>query len=120
MYINFLLDVQSLLLMHFLCKIGFQANEAVTSLKMVEKGFKREDLAVAVLIDFPFQMIGGWYAAKWSRGPTPLKPWIIAYWPRLLFCLVATLTVYWFPEPPISGAFFAFLIFSTVAGSLAS
>ncbi|KAI5832121.1 hypothetical protein K523DRAFT_268445 [Schizophyllum commune Tattone D] len=112
--------VQQLIFLHFFAKLGFAANEAATSLKMVEKGFKREDLAVAVLIDFPFQMIGGWYAAKWSRGPTPLKPWIIAYWPRLLFCLVATLTVYWFPEPPISGAFFAFLIFSTVAGSLAS
>ncbi|KAJ7758841.1 hypothetical protein DFH07DRAFT_772418 [Mycena maculata] len=41
-------------------KIGFAANDAATSLKMVEKGLLREDLAVAVLINFPFQIIGGW------------------------------------------------------------
>jgi PAT family acetyl-CoA transporter-like MFS transporter 1 len=35
-----------------LLAIGFQANDAVTSLMMVEKGLGREDLAIAVLIDF--------------------------------------------------------------------
>ncbi|KAJ7726339.1 hypothetical protein DFH07DRAFT_1001752 [Mycena maculata] len=44
-------------------KIGFAANDAATSLKMVEKGLLREDLAVAVLINFPFQIIGGWLKA---------------------------------------------------------
>ena len=45
--------------MHLFAKIGFAANEAATLLKMVEKGLNPEDLAIAVLIDFPFQIIGG-------------------------------------------------------------
>ncbi|KAG6857611.1 hypothetical protein H0H87_010179 [Tephrocybe sp. NHM501043] len=82
--------VQILVLIHLVAKIGFAANEAVTALKMVEKGFKREDLALVVLIDFPFQIMGGWLAAKWSRGDKPLRPWLIAFIPRLFLALVAT------------------------------
>ncbi|GLB36522.1 putative acetyl-coenzyme A transporter 1 [Lyophyllum shimeji] len=112
--------VQILVVVHLVAKIGFAANEAVTSLKMVEKGFKREDLALVVLIDFPFQIMGGWLAAKWSRGDKPLRPWLIAFVPRLLLALVATLIVLWFPKPPISTGFFFFLIVHTVLSSFAS
>jgi PAT family acetyl-CoA transporter-like MFS transporter 1 len=107
-------------MVHLVAKIGFAANEAVTALKMVEKGFKREDLALVVLIDFPFQIMGGWLAAKWSRGDAPLRPWIYAFFPRLCFALIATLIVYWFPAPPISTGFFIFLILHTVISSFAS
>ncbi len=104
-------------MMHFFAKLGFAANDAATSLKMVEKGFKREELAVAVLIDFPFQIVGGWLAARWSRGDRPLRPWVYAFLPRLAFGLMATLIVYWFPTPPISNGFFVFLIIQTVLSS---
>ncbi|KAG7090807.1 hypothetical protein E1B28_009891 [Marasmius oreades] len=112
--------IQSLIIMHCFAKLGFAANEAATSLKMVEKGFKREDLALAVLIDFPFQLFGGYLAARWSRGDRPLQPWVIAFWPRLGFCLLGTLIVYWFPTPPISTSFFVFLISYTVFSSFSS
>lgn len=113
-------DIQLLVIMHLFAKIGFAANDAVTSLKMIEKGFKREDLAAAVLIDFPFQILGGWMTASWSRGDRPLKPWIYAFWPRLVLCLVATLIVYWFPVPPYSFSFFVFIVIHTVFSSFAS
>ncbi|KAJ3923140.1 acetyl-coenzyme A transporter 1-domain-containing protein [Lentinula edodes] len=112
--------VQSLIVIHFFGKLGFAANEAATSLKMVEKGFKREDLAIAVLIDFPFQIIGGYLAASWSRGDRPLRPWIWAFWPRLGFGLMATFIVYYFPKTPISTGFFVFLIVHTVFSSFSS
>ncbi|KZP32438.1 hypothetical protein FIBSPDRAFT_723039 [Athelia psychrophila] len=112
--------VQSLIVIHCFAKLGFQANEAVTSLKMVEKGLGREDLAIAVLIDFPFQIFGGWIAARWSRGDKPLRPWLWAFWPRLGFALVATMIVYWFPAPPISTGFFTFLVIHTVLSSFSS
>ena len=86
---------------------------------MVEKGLGREDLAVAVLIDFPFQMFAGWVAGRWSRGDKPLRPWMIAFWPRLLLALAATLIVFWFPKPPISFGFFVLLIVQTVLSSFA-
>lgn len=112
--------IQLLIVVHFFAKIGFAANEAATGLKMIEKGFKREELAIAVLIDFPFQILGGYLAAKWSRGDRPLRPWVYAFWPRLAFCLLATLIVYYFPEPPISTGFFTFLVVYTVLSSLSS
>jgi len=62
------------ILVLLVAKIGFIANESVTGLKLLEKGFSKEDLALAVLIDFPFQLLVGYYAAKWSNGPEPLKP----------------------------------------------
>ncbi|OJT13218.1 hypothetical protein TRAPUB_10237 [Trametes pubescens] len=111
--------VQTLVIVHLLAKIGWQANDAVTQLKMVEKGLGREDLAVTVLIDFPFQIVGGWLAGKWSRGDKPLRAWIYAFWPRLALTLLFTLMVYWFPTPPISAGFFVLLVTATIAQSFA-
>lgn len=115
-----ILDVQLLIIVHLFAKIGFAANEAATGLKIVEKGLRREDLALAVLIDFPFQIWGGWLAAKWSRGDRPLRPWIYAFWPRLILVMIAVGMIYWFPTPPISSVFFVFIILHTVLSSFAS
>jgi len=112
--------VQSLCLMHFICKIGFQANEAVTQLKMVEKGLKKEDMALSVLIDFPFQLVEGYLAARWSQGDKPLKPWIWAFWGRLSFAVLAMLTIAMFPNPPIPTPFFMYIIIFTIVGGFAS
>ncbi|KAH7929383.1 hypothetical protein BV22DRAFT_1029629 [Leucogyrophana mollusca] len=112
-------NVQGLVMMLIFAKIGFAANDAVTQLKMIEKGLGREDLAIVVLIDFPFQILGGWLAAKWSIGDRPLRPWIWAFWPRLVFAMISTLIVYWFPSH-ISHGFFAYLVLHTVLQSFAS
>lgn len=109
-----LLDVQQLLLVHIVCKIGFQANEAVTSLKLVEKGLGREDLALVVLIDFPCQIIGGYLAARWSAGDKPLRPWLAAFWVRLGFAALWPFIVSRFPTSGISNSYFAFLVAITV------
>lgn len=55
--------VQKIFAVHFVAKIAYQAHETVTSLKLVEKGLAKEDLAVAVLIDFPFQIVAGYVLA---------------------------------------------------------
>ncbi|KAM5534345.1 hypothetical protein V8D89_011938 [Ganoderma adspersum] len=112
--------VQIFLVVHLLAKIGWQASDAVSQLKMVEKGLKREDLAITVLIDFPFEIIGGWLAGKWARGDKPLRAWIYAFWPRLFMTFLITLMVYWFPKPPISTGFFVSLVILTVMQSFSS
>ena len=106
--------------MHLFAKIGWATHEAATSLKMVEKGLGKEDLAVAVLIDFPFQILGGYLAARWSRGEHPLRPWIWAFWPRLMFALIGAIIVSQFPKPPISNAFFVLLVIQTLLGSFSA
>lgn len=69
--------MRQFIFMLLICKLGFIANEAVTGLKLLEKGFSKEDLALSVLIDFPLQLFFGYYAAKWSSGPRPLRPVIL-------------------------------------------
>lgn len=59
-------SIQTLALIHLVGKIAFQCNEGATNLKLLERGFKREDLAVTVLIDVPFEIFFGYYVAKWS------------------------------------------------------
>ncbi|CAG8583490.1 13372_t:CDS:10, partial [Acaulospora colombiana] len=81
-------NIQKIFLVHFVAKIGYMGHEVVTSLKLVEKGLPKEDLAVAVLVDFPFQIIAGWLAGKWSRGEKPLRPWLTAYWFRIMFAFI--------------------------------
>ena len=69
-----LIDMKSFVTILLVAKIGFICNEGVTALKLLEKGFSKEDLALAALLDFPFQIVFGYYAAKWSSGPKPLRP----------------------------------------------
>ena len=112
--------VQTFILIHFVAKIGFQASEAVTGLKLVEKGFGKEDLALAVLIDFPFQLIFGYLAARWSKGDRALQPWVVAFFFRIGFALLSMAIVHGMPKAPIGAGYFFVVIASTVAGSFAS
>ncbi|WWD16354.1 hypothetical protein CI109_100780 [Kwoniella shandongensis] len=134
-------NIQSFLLVHLVCKIGFQVNDAVTSLKLLEKGLSKEDLAIAVLIDFPAQMAIGWLAAKWARpvstptsgsskrpltGPASgevtgvLKPWLYAFWARLAMAAIAALVVKGFPSGGVGNGYFALVIMTTLLSSLTS
>ncbi|KAF8609359.1 MFS general substrate transporter [Ceratobasidium sp. AG-I] len=114
--------VQTICIIHLVSKIGFQANDAVTSLKLVEKGLSKEDLALAVLIDFPVQIVGGWYAASWSRGARPLRPWLWAFWVRLSFAVLAMAVVRFFPTEakPVPTSYFWGIVVFTVLSSFSS
>ncbi|PWN50861.1 hypothetical protein IE53DRAFT_386828 [Violaceomyces palustris] len=115
--------IQTFIVIHLIAKIGFQANEAVTGLKLVEKGLGKEDLALAVLIDFPFQMVFGYLAARWSKGDNVFKPWIWAFVARLGFAVLSMLIVKGMPTEagnPISPTYFFIIITSTVTSSFAS
>ena len=49
-YILFLVytDMRQLIFVLLIAKIGFMANDSVTALKLLDKGFHKEDLALAV------------------------------------------------------------------------
>jgi len=111
------IDVRTFMIVHLMSKVGFQANEAVTNLKLLEKGFSREDLALTVLIDFPFSILFGYYAAKWSSGPRPLMPWMLAFVGRLLSAVLNMGIVAMFPKSGVGFAYFVLVIFAHVATS---
>ena len=106
-------------MIHLVAKVGFSAHDAATSLKMVEKGLGKEDFAAAVLLDFPIQIVFGYFVARWSRGERPLRPWILAYWPRFVFAFLAAILLWNFPAPPITTGFFAFLVLFRSIGEMA-
>ncbi|KAK9471135.1 acetyl-coenzyme A transporter 1-domain-containing protein [Dipodascopsis tothii] len=113
-------NVQLFIMVHFVAKIGFQANDAVTNLKLLEKGFSKEDLALTVLIDFPFEIIFGYYAAKWSVGANPLRPWLYAFMGRLGAALLAQLSVWAFPQSGVGFSYLLAIIGVHVLGSFMS
>ena len=90
-------NIQTIILVHLIAKIGFQANDGVTSLKLLDKGFGTENMALTVLIDFPFEIGLGYYAGKWSQEFTPMRLWCWGFMGRLAAAVFAQFTVSIFP-----------------------
>ncbi|KAJ1659669.1 hypothetical protein IWQ61_001291 [Dispira simplex] len=112
--------MRTLIIIMLCAKLGFITNESVSGLKLLEKGFHKEDLALTVLVDFPVQIIFGYYTAKWSSGNNPLLPWIYAFVGRLLFSLVGMFVVQYCPIGGISPTYFAMVMATTVLSSFMS
>ncbi|AET38579.1 uncharacterized protein Ecym_3067 [Eremothecium cymbalariae DBVPG len=129
--------VQSLIILHFISKFAFQCNEGATSLKLLEKGFKREDLAITVLIDFPFEIIFGYYVAKWSSESNKdepktthpiirsivgnagvLTPWLVGYLGRVIAAILGSYVIAQFPvDGRITKRYFLLVIIQNLLGS---
>ncbi|KIW50022.1 hypothetical protein PV05_11646 [Exophiala xenobiotica] len=90
-------NIITILIIHLVGKLGFVTNDAVTNLKLLDKGFGQANMALVVLIDFPFELGLGYYAGKWSTEYTPLKLWCWAYVARLLAAVFAQFTIMIYP-----------------------
>ncbi|KAI9501969.1 hypothetical protein GGI25_005666 [Coemansia spiralis] len=112
--------MQQFIIVLFFAKIGFIPNDSTTQLKLIERGLHREDMALAVLIDFPVQIFFGYYAARWSRGESKMRPWRIAFILRLFCSLLSMVTVYYFPQDGLTTGYFYVILLTKVAGSMAS
>lgn len=114
-------NVQTFVVILLISKFGFQVNEAATNLKLLEKGLAKEDLSITVLIDFPFEMLFGYYAGRWSTGKKPLKPWLIGFAGRLLAAGLAQLIVFFFPKSgQVTKSYFLAIILQHLFGSFMS
>ncbi|KAF2807428.1 acetyl-coenzyme A transporter 1 [Mytilinidion resinicola] len=91
-------NIQTFIIIHLIAKIGFQANDGVTNLKLLDKGFSQQDLALTVLIDFPFEISLGYYAGKWCQTYPPMKLWSWAFIGRLGAAVFAQFVVMIFPS----------------------
>ncbi|CAI6336803.1 unnamed protein product [Periconia digitata] len=90
-------NIQTFIVVHLIAKIGFQANDAVTSLKLLDKGFSQEDLALTILIDFPIEVSLGYYIGKWCQTYPPMHIWCWAFLGRLGAAAFAQFVVSIFP-----------------------
>lgn len=95
-------NVQIIIIVHLIAKLGFQANDAATSLKLLDKGFSQEDMALTVLIDFPFELGLGYYVGKWSSEYPPLQLWCWAFIGRLVAAAFAQFVVMIFPTEGVT------------------
>ena len=112
--------IQSIIIIHLIAKIGFQANEAVTNLKLIDKGFSQEDLALTVLIDFPFEISLGYYAGRWSTAYPPIHVWCWAFIGRLVAAVVAQGVVMLFPANGVQPWYLATVICSHIFSTFMS
>ncbi|KAH8882690.1 acetyl-coenzyme A transporter 1 [Thozetella sp. PMI_491] len=107
-------NIQAIILVHLIAKIGFQANDGVTNLKLLDKGFGTDNMALTVLIDFPFEIGLGYYAGKWSQEFTPMRLWCWGFMGRLVAAVVAQLVVVIFPSGGVTGWYLLVVIASHV------
>ncbi|CAK7271058.1 hypothetical protein SEPCBS119000_004406 [Sporothrix epigloea] len=107
-------NVQTIILVHLIAKIGFQANDAVTNLKLLEKGFGTDNLALTVLIDFPFEIGLGYYVGKWSQEYTPMRIWCWGFAGRLAAAIFAQITVVIFPADGVNPTYLFIVILEHV------
>ena len=91
-------NIQSIIIIHLIAKLGFQANDAATNLKLLDKGFSQEDMALTVLIDFPFEISLGYYAGRWSTAYPPIHVWCWGFIGRLVAAVIAQAIVLIFPK----------------------
>lgn len=107
-------NVQTIIIVHLIAKIGFQANDGVTNLKLLEKGFGTDNLALTVLIDFPFEIGLGYYVGKWSQEYTPMRIWCWGFIGRLAAAVFAQFTVIIFPANGVNGLYLFIVILEHV------
>ncbi|KAG5438928.1 hypothetical protein PCANB_002258 [Pneumocystis canis] len=106
---------------HLIAKIGFSASDATLNLKLLEKGLKKEDLSAAILINFPLELIFGYYTARWSSMSQPLLPWIYAYIGRLIAASIGIFIVHIFPyDGKIDSIYFYIIILQNMLSSFMS
>ncbi|MCJ1242247.1 hypothetical protein MMC14_010254 [Varicellaria rhodocarpa] len=113
-------NIQSIIIIHLIAKIGFQANENVTNLKLLDKGFSKEDMALTVLIDFPFEITLGYYAGRWSTANPPIHVWCWAFIGRLVAAVLAQVTVMMFPKDGVETWYLMTVIASHIFSTFTS
>ncbi|KAL0477611.1 MFS transporter, PAT family, solute carrier family 33 [Acrasis kona] len=81
------------------CRLGFIVSDAVMPLKLVEKGFKKDNLALMVTIAFPFEFLFAVLAGKIaSKSNRILDPWRYGFLARLLISVAGVFLVYSMPR----------------------
>lgn len=113
-------NIQSIIIIHLIAKIGFQANDAVTNLKLIDKGFSQEDMALTVLIDFPFEISLGYYAGRWSTSNPPIHVWCWAFIGRLVAACLAQFVVMIFPADGVQPWYLLTVIASHIFSTFTS
>lgn len=106
-------SIKQLLFVYMINRVGFIACDALTTLKLADRGFKKEQLAFTSFVDFPAQMMLGIFVVRYSQT---LKPWFISLKIKIGMCIVSMALVALYPGPD-SSPFFALIVLYNLASS---
>lgn len=100
--------------------MAFVAGDNITVLKLIERGFPKENMAMMVVILFPFELVSPILISRWSASGNPLKPWITGYPWRLAVTLLGVALVWTFPQGELTYWFYARVLAVQLVYSMAS
>eukprot|EP00048_Salpingoeca_helianthica_P017751 m.238863 g.238863 ORF g.238863 m.238863 type:complete len:506 (-) comp22089_c0_seq1:203-1720(-) len=112
--------VRGLALVLLVHKLGFVAGEVLAPLKLIEKGFRKDRLALTAVIDFPIQVYLGLMAARWCSGHSPMRAFLFALAARHLMPVIGMALVAGYPGPENDGLYFLVVLAASVATSFCS
>lgn len=133
-------NMRTLLLVLLVYKLGFMAADTVSALKLIEKGFKKEDMALFVLIEFPFQILFAVLAGRWASGSSPLssvriesKPdlrlsslhichhnqFMVGFKLRLIIAALGAVVIYFYPADGVTMLYYMIVLSITLSTSFA-
>lgn len=107
-------NIQKIAPVLLLGRLGFVATDSIVTLKLIERGFPKEDLALAVLLDFPIQITVGFLAARWTNGPRPLLAWQRALVFKFLVAILAMVVLALYPASKIVTRSYFLLVMTTM------
>ncbi|XP_071446558.1 acetyl-coenzyme A transporter 1 [Hetaerina americana] len=90
--------IKSTILILLTCKVGFSACDAVTSLKLMDAGIPKEELAMLAVPLVPLQIVLPLVISKYTSGPRPMDIYLKAIPYRLSFGLIAAFIVWITPS----------------------
>lgn len=70
-------------------QIGFVAADAVTGLKLIERGVPKESMAFLGVMIVPLQIVLPLVLSRYTTGPRPLDTFMAAILPRYVFSLLS-------------------------------
>jgi len=108
--------VQELVFILLTVRIGFAASDAVTGLKLIEAGVKKETLALMAVPLVPLQILLPLVISKFTTGPRPLNVYMKAIPFRLIFGVVFALLVYWTSFVRAGGDDFPLYYYAVILG----
>lgn len=74
-------------------KVAFAVQDNVYSLKLLERGFRRQDLAFIAVFQLPIQVLGTVVIGRWCTGVKPLSPYLLGYKLRLFLTIPCTFII---------------------------
>ena len=111
-------NIQILVAVHLLARLGFEVNDAATNLKLIDLGLHQDDIALLVLIDFPFEIATGYLAGIMSSKYLPMDLWCWAFCGRVAAAITAQITVLAFPHNGVGRTYFLCVIASHVLSTI--